>query len=124
MDRDPRLTLTAGLRFDVPFLPDTPAQNLELLASALLSTPRRRPAATSSGHPGSGSTTTSEDGAGRFSGAASGLFAGRPIYLYFSNTFESTLRLVCEGEGDVPAFTPIRRCNPGAASRLRRWWTS
>jgi Carboxypeptidase regulatory-like domain/TonB dependent receptor len=100
----PRLTLTAGLRFDVPSLPDTPAQNLELLDSLGVNT-----AVTPSGNllwsPRLG-FNYDVGGRGRaFLRGGVGLFAGRPIYLYFSNTFESTLRLVCEEEGDVPAVT-------------------
>ncbi len=99
-----RLTLTAGLRLDAPFLPDTPAQDPMLLDSLGINT-----AVTPSGNllwsPRLG---VNYDIGGRgtaFLRGGVGLFSGRPIYLYFSHAFESTLRLVCRAEGDVPGFT-------------------
>jgi hypothetical protein len=114
--------LTAGLRFDVPFLPRTPAQNPTLIARHGINT-----AKTPSGHllwsprigfnydVGSRGTTFLRGGAG--------LFSGRPMFLYFSNVFETTglgwLRANC-GPDEVPAFTidPARQptgCIDGTA---------
>ena len=100
----PRLTLTAGLRFDVPFLPDGPAQNPDLLASDLHINTARTPSGNLLWSPRLG---VNYDVGGRgtaFLRGGIGLFSGRPIYLYFSNAFESTLRVMC-GDADVPAFT-------------------
>ena len=100
----PRLTLTAGVRVDVPFLPDAPAQNPELLASELHINTARTPSGHMLWSPRLG---VNYDVGGRgttFLRGGVGLFSGRPIYLYFSNAFESTLRLVCQGD-EVPAFT-------------------
>jgi hypothetical protein len=99
----PRLTITAGLRFDVPFLPDAPAQNPDLLSRLHINT-ARTPSGNLSWSPRLG---VNYDVGGRgmaFLRGGIGLFSGRPIYLYFSNAFESTLRLVCGGD-DVPPFT-------------------
>lgn len=105
----PNLSLTAGLRFDVPFLPETPARNAMLVDSLGVNT-----AVTPSGHllwsPRLG---LNYDVGGRgttFLRAGAGLFSGRPIYLYFSNVYESTgletLFLDCI-DADVPAFTSL-----------------
>jgi hypothetical protein len=104
----PRLTLTAGLRMDVPFLLHGPVRDPTLLASLGLDNSR-----TPSGNPlwsprlgftwdaGGRARTTLRGGAG--------LFAGRPIYLYFSNVFETNgttwLRIACRGAADLPDFT-------------------
>ena len=55
-----------------------------------------------------------------------GLFAGRPIYLYFSNTFETYAPASRAEEAGRRArrSRSIQRCNPRAASRPRPWWTS
>ncbi|HEX3234314.1 MAG TPA: TonB-dependent receptor [Gemmatimonadales bacterium] len=105
----PNLSLTAGVRFDVPFLRDAPARNAMLADSLGVST-----AATPSGHllwsPRLG---VNYDVGGRgttFLRAGAGLFSGRPIYLYFSNVYESTgletVELICS-EADVPAITSL-----------------
>lgn len=106
----PNLSLTAGVRFDVPFLADPPVRNAMLADSLGVST-----ALTPSGHllwsPRIG---VNYDVGGRgttFLRAGAGLFSGRPIYLYFSNVYESTgletLFLSCFGADDVPAFTSL-----------------
>ena len=102
-----RLTLTAGLRFDVPFLPTAPQQNPELLAALGVNT-----AVTPSGNllwsPRFGFNYDIGRRGTAFLRGGVGLFSGRPIYLYFSNIFETTgldwLRVHCTGT-DVPAFT-------------------
>jgi hypothetical protein len=103
----PPLTLTLGVRFDVPFLPTAPAQNPALLAALGVNT-----AVTPSGNllwsPRLG-FSYDVGGRGRaFVRGGVGLFSGRPIYLYFSNIYETTgldwLRIHCRGT-DVPAFT-------------------
>ena len=102
-----RLTLTAGLRLDLPFLSDDPPQNPDLLAGLGINT-----AATPSGHAlWSPRLGVSYDASGRgrtFLRGGIGLFAGRPAYIWFReahfNTGRQQLRLACTGE-DVPAFT-------------------
>jgi hypothetical protein len=101
------LALTAGLRFDVPFLPRGPTLNLDLFSKLGVNT-----AVTPSGNVlWSPRVGFNYDVAGRgtaFLRGGVGLFSGRPMYLYFSNIFETTgldwLRAQC-GPGDMPAFT-------------------
>ena len=103
----PQLTLTAGLRFDVPFLPDAPAQNTQLLSALGVNT-----AQTPSGHllwsPRLGFTYGIGSARKAVVRGGAGLFSGRPIYLYFSNVYEATgldfLRIECTGD-QVPAIT-------------------
>jgi hypothetical protein len=103
----PGLLLTAGLRFDVPHLPHGPPQNPVLLATHGINT-----AATPSGHvlwsPRLGFNYDVGNRGTTFVRGGVGLFSGRPMFLYFSNVFETTglswLRVFCP-EGDVPAFT-------------------
>ena len=102
-----RLLLTAGLRLDVPFLPDDPPQNPDLLAGLGINT-----AATPSGHGlWSPRVGASYDVSGRgdtFLRGGIGLFAGRPAYIWFReahfNTGLQRLQLICTGE-ETPAFT-------------------
>lgn len=102
----PGFVLTAGLRFDVPFLPRKPAQNPALSAFGI------NTAVTPSGHvlwsPRLG-FNYDVGGQGRtFLRGGMGLFSGRPMFLYFSNVFETTgldwLRAAC-GPDEVPPFT-------------------
>src|SRR6185369_2885522 len=103
----PGLLLTAGLRFDVPHLPHGPPQNPVLLATHGINT-----AATPSGHvlwsPRLGFNYDVGNRGTTFVRGGVGLFSGRPMFLYFSNVFETTgldwFRVFCP-EGDVPAFT-------------------
>ena len=102
-----RLTFTAGLRLDVPFLPDDPPQNPDLLAGLGINT-----SVTPSGHPlWSPRLGLSYDASGRgstFLRGGIGLFAGRPAYIWFReahfNTGRQQLSLVCTGDA-TPAFT-------------------
>jgi len=103
----PGFALTAGLRFDVPFLPHGPTQNPTLLSALGINT-----AVTPSGNVlWSPRVGFNYDVGGRgttFLRGGVGLFSGRPMFLYFSNVFETTgldwFRAAC-GPGDVPAFT-------------------
>ena len=103
----PQLTITAGLRFDVAFLPVAPIQNTQLLSILGVNT-----AVTPSGHllwsPRLGfAYGIGGKGQADVRGGV-GLFSGRPIYLYFSNSYEATgldyLRVHCVGDR-VPPFT-------------------
>lgn len=104
---DPRLTITAGLRFDVPFLRTNPPENPELLAELGISTAR-----TPGGHllwsPRLG---VNYDLSGRgvtFLRGGIGLFAGRPAYSWLENVYSDAgvglLRMEC-AEGNAPQFT-------------------
>lgn len=101
------LTLTAGLRLDVPFLPTAPGQDPVLLSTLGVNT-----AVTPSGNllwsPRFGFNYDIGGRGKAFFRGGAGLFSGRPIYLYFSNIFETNginlLRIDCRGEGDVPGF--------------------
>ncbi len=103
----PRLTLTAGLRLDVPFVPTKPTQNQTALSELGINT-----ALTPSGNalwsprfgvnydPSGKGTTVLRGGVG--------YFAGRPAYVWFRNVYATTgvraLRLECAGDV-VPEFT-------------------
>ena len=101
----PRLTVTAGLRVDVPFVPVPPRQHPVALAELGINT-----ALTPSGNPlwsprigvnydlSSRGTTVLRGGVG--------LFAGRPAYQWFMNVYErnGVLRIDCPSDG-VPGFT-------------------
>ena len=102
-----RLTLTAGLRWSVPFLPTPPAQNPALLAGLGINT-----SVTPSGHPlWAPRLGVSYDVTGRGTvvlRGGVGLFAGRPAYHWFNSVYTFTgleqVHLDCEG-ADAPAFT-------------------
>jgi hypothetical protein len=102
------LTLTGGLRFDVPYLPTTPGRDPALDSALGINT-----AVTPSGNllwsPRLGFNYDVGSRGKSFVRGGVGLFSGRPIYLYFSNIFESNgvnlFRVDCSGDGDVPAFT-------------------
>ena len=101
----PKLTLTAGIRMDVPFFTSSPVGN-PLLRSELGIDNTRTPA----GHPlWAPRLGFSYDLRGRgFLRGGVGLFAGRPAYHWLSTVYAfNGLRapmLFCEGP-DVPAFT-------------------
>ena len=102
-----RLTLTAGLRLDVPFVGSDPPRNLDLLANLGVNT-----AVTPSGHPlwspRLGVSYDLSGQGGTFLRGGIGLFAGRPPYILFQqahfNTGLQQLQLSCTG-ADTPAFT-------------------
>jgi hypothetical protein len=102
-----RLTLTAGLRLDLPYLPRAPTQNTALLSELGINT-----AVTPSGNPLWSprlgvSYDLSGDGSTFFRGGI-GLFSGPPPYFWFQQAYVNTgleqVRLVCF-DADVPAFT-------------------
>ena len=96
-----------GPRLDVPFLPNDPPQNPDLLAELGINT-----AVTPSGHTlWSPRLGLSYDASGRgstFLRGGIGLFAGRPAYIWFReahfNTGLQQLQLACVGDA-TPAFT-------------------
>ena len=101
----PRLTLTAGLRFDVPFVPTSPVQNAAALNELGINT-----ALTPSGNVlWSPRLGVNYDLSGRGTAllrGGLGLFAGRPAYQWFRNVYarNGVRRLDCGGD-DVPDFT-------------------
>jgi carboxypeptidase family protein/TonB-dependent receptor-like protein len=104
----PGFVLTAGLRFDVPFLPHGPPQNPTLLHSNLGVNTARTPSGNVLWSPRLGFNWDVGGRATTFLRGGAGLFAGRPMYLYFSNVYETTgldwLRAECH-DADVPRFT-------------------
>jgi hypothetical protein len=112
----PRLTLTAGLRLDVPFLPVPPTQNPLALRDLGINT-----ALTPNGNPlWSPRLGVNYDLSGRGTivlRGGLGLFAGRPAYQWFRNGYARTGALIsaieCEGD-NVPAFT-LDPVNPPTA---------
>jgi hypothetical protein len=114
----PRLTLTAGLRLDVPFLPTPPAQNPVALQELGINT-----ALTPSGNilwsPRLGvNYDLSGRGTARVRGGV-GLFAGPPAYEWFRQVYARTgtraLTIQCEGDA-VPAFTLDPANQPNACA--------
>ncbi len=103
----PRLTLTAGLRFDVPYLSTRPPENPELLSALGIST-----AQTPGGHllwsPRFGANYDATGQGRTFLRGGIGLFAGRPAYSWLENVYSDAgfglLFLEC-AEGNVPRFT-------------------
>jgi hypothetical protein len=103
----PRLTLTGGLRLDVPTVPMTPTKHLVAARELGINT-----ALTPSGNAlWSPRLGVNYDLSGRgttvLRGGA-GLFAGHPAYIWFRNVYSSTgaraLTIECTGD-DVPEFT-------------------
>ncbi|HEX5963424.1 MAG TPA: TonB-dependent receptor, partial [Gemmatimonadales bacterium] len=118
----PRFTVTAGLRFDVPFLPTAPPENPELVSALGISTAR-----TPGGHvlwsprvgvnyDLSGRGTTSLRG-------GIGLFAGRPAFTWLENAYADAgtglLFLQC-AEGNVPRFTLDPSAQPSQCADIEQ----
>jgi Carboxypeptidase regulatory-like domain/TonB dependent receptor len=108
----PRLTLTAGLRLDVPFVPTSPLQDTSALklgvntsltpSGNVLWSPR-----VGVNYDLSGKGTTVLRG-------GLGLFAGRPAYQWFRNVYaRNGVQLIDCAEDEVPAFT-LDPANPPA----------
>ena len=103
----PNLVVTAGVRLDAPFLPREPPYNPALWSAFGIDN-----ALTPSGHvlwsPRLGFNYDLRGRGTTFLRGGAGLFSGRPMFLYFSNVFETTgldwLRADC-GPDQVPAFT-------------------
>ena len=112
------LTLTAGLRFDVPFLPTTPTLDTALLSSPLGVNTAVTPSGNLLWSPRLGFNYDLGRWGTAFVRGGVGLFSGRPIYLYYSNIFETNgsnlLRIDCRGAEDVPAFTMEPALQPTA----------
>src|SRR5262245_8063011 len=114
----PRLTLTGGIRLEVPFVPTAPGKNPTALETLGINT-----SLTPSGHPlWSPRLGASWDATGRATTVLRGgvgLFAGRPAFQWFRNVYRTngalTHRIFCE-EGAVPAFTLDPANQPSACA--------
>jgi hypothetical protein len=102
-----RLTLTAGLRVDLPYLPDPVKTNAPLLAGRGIDT-GRLPSGHALWSPRLGATyDLGSDGASILRGGA-GLFGGPPPYRWLGNGYRESgdeSVVVCDGT-EVPQFTP------------------
>jgi hypothetical protein len=105
----PGLTVTGGLRFDVPYLPTTPGRDPALASSPLGINTAVTPSGNLLWSPRLGFNYDVASLGRNFVRGGVGLFSGRPIYLYFSNVFETNgvnlFHVDCRDDGDVPAFT-------------------
>jgi len=114
----PHMTVTAGLRLDVPFVPTPPARNATAESELGINT-----SLTPSGNalwsprigvnydPSGRGTTVLRGGVG--------FFAGPPAYVWFRNVYGTAgiraLRIICEGDA-VPAFTLDPKNQPTACA--------
>lgn len=121
------LTLTTGIRMDVPTFPDRPVRNPDLLTSALGIDTGIFPGGHPLWSPRLGLTWSSESGRLALR-AGAGLFSGRPPYFFPADAYRSTgleqYLLACSGD-DVPDFTldPVqqpRACRTSSATPVPR----
>lgn len=121
------LTLTTGLRMDVPTFPDRPVRNPDLLTSTLGIDTGAFPGGHPLWSPRLGLTWSSESGRLALR-AGAGLFSGRPPYFFPADAYRSTgleqYLLACFGD-DVPDFTldpaqQPRACRTSSATPVPR----
>ncbi|OLD60790.1 MAG: hypothetical protein AUI33_15210 [Ignavibacteria bacterium 13_1_40CM_2_61_4] len=118
-----RLTLTAGLRLDVPFLPDAPATN-QAFVTALGFDTGRLPSGNVQWSPRVGvNYDLRGDGAALLRGGI-GLFSGPPPYRWLGNAYRETgdETVVFCNRPDVPPFDPINQpetCPSGSGTSPR-----
>jgi hypothetical protein len=102
-----RLTLTAGVRLEVPYLPTLPPENPELLSQLGIST-AVIPSGNALWSPRLGLNYDLSGQGTTFLRGGIGLFAARPPYFWFREAYVTTgqqlLQLDCQGEA-TPAFT-------------------
>jgi outer membrane receptor protein involved in Fe transport len=105
---DPHLTVTAGLRMDVPYLSRRPVLNPSLLSSPLAVDNTLTPSGNILWSPRLGVNYDLAGNGKTFLRGGVGLFAGRPAYKWFvavdAHTGLEAYSLSCTGP-DVPAFT-------------------
>ncbi|HTI04124.1 MAG TPA: carboxypeptidase regulatory-like domain-containing protein [Gemmatimonadales bacterium] len=111
-----RLTITAGLRADMPTLPDTPPEN-DTLRVKFDSASAGRLSVNTSTKPGSSMLISPRIGFNYNPGGSTrnqirgniGVFTGPPPYIMLGNAYANTglglVRLSCTVAGQVPAFT-------------------
>lgn len=120
---NPRLTITAGLRFDVPFLRTTPPENADLLASPLKISTARTPGGNLLWSPRLGLNFDPSGKGATFVRGGIGLFAGRPAYTWLENAYADAgvglLYLACDGE-NIPAFTLDEAAQPTQCADIER----
>ncbi|MFL5494967.1 MAG: TonB-dependent receptor domain-containing protein [Gemmatimonadales bacterium] len=114
---DSRLTITGGLRMDVPLFPDQPVRNPDLLNALGIDTGRFP-----NGHPLWSprlGVSYTPGGSAIALRAGAGLFTGRPPYFLPADAYRSTgleqFLVSCAGD-DVPGFTLDPARQPGACS--------
>lgn len=115
-----RLTLTGGLRVDVPFLPTPPAFNPTLLSELGINT-TLTPSGNMVWSPRLGFSYDLSGRGAAFLRGGVGLFAGRPAYHWFNSVYQLTgmglFQILCFDQ-DVPPFTldPARQPNDCAST--------
>ncbi|MDQ3996672.1 MAG: TonB-dependent receptor [Gemmatimonadota bacterium] len=118
-----RLTLTAGLRLDVPFLPDAPATN-PALANALGIDTGRLPSGNAMWSPRLGVNYDVRGDGVTFLRGGVGLFGGPPPYRWLGNAYRESgdeRVVICDG-ARVPPFDPNNQpvtCLNGTGSTPR-----
>jgi hypothetical protein len=110
----PRVTVTAGLRVEIPYIGSSPVHNAALQSALGVDNSQ-----TPSGHPlwspRVGFNWELERGGESYLRGGAGVFAGRPAYKWFNAVYVNTgverVNLVCNG-AQVPAFTPVLEQQP------------
>lgn len=109
-----RLSLSAGVRLDVPIFPDKPLTNPTLLAQNGINT-GVFPTGNVEVSPRIGFNYDVKGDRSTIIRGGTGLFQGRPEFVWLSNAFSNNgvlqTTLNCFGS-DVPTFTPIRANQP------------
>ena len=118
-----RFTLTAGLRLDVPFLPDAPATNQDL-ATVLGVDTGRLPSGNALWSPRLGVNYDLSGEGATFLRGGIGLFSGPPPYRWLGNAYRESgdeAVVLCDGPV-VPLFTPDSQpltCSTGGGKSPR-----
>jgi hypothetical protein len=120
----PRLTLTAGLRFDVPFLLDATRTNAALLASSLRIHTGRLPSGNALWSPRLGVNYDVHGDGSTFLRGGIGLFSGPPPYRWLGNAYRESgdETVVFCNRPAVPQFDPINQpatCAPTGGTSPR-----
>ena len=121
-----RLTLTGGLRVDIPFLPDAPLTNAQLLASPLDIDTGRLPSGSVLWSPRLGLNYDLRGDGTTFLRGGIGVFSGPPPYRWLGNAYRETgdeTVVFCDKRQGVPPFAPgsqPEECalSPGTSPRI------
>jgi len=119
-----RLTLTGGLRLDVPFLPDAATTNQSLVASPLGIDTGQLPGGNVLWSPRLGVNYDLRDDGNALLRGGIGLFSGPPPYRWLGNGYRETgdETVVFCNRPDVPRFDPINQpgtCPSGSGTSPR-----
>ncbi len=112
-----RLTLTGGIRVDVPFFNDTPSQNnLAALTDTLLINTGQFPSGNATWSPRLGFNFDPFGNGNTIARGGVGLFSGRPPYVWMSNAYTGTgleqVSIICSR---ISGFgTALQQANPPA----------